>query len=114
MEYIKGVEKLNHALDELTDIVESNNYLLSAGYTLLGESIKNIPPNVVTGFMRNSGYVTEVLDGVELGFSAEYAYYVHEGHHSWEGNPFITRAIFENFDQIIENAKQQLEKDLGV
>ena len=112
-EYIKGIDKLNRALDELTDTVQTNNnYLLAAGYTLLAESQKNAP--VDTGFMRNSGYVEEVLDSVLMGFSAEYAYYVHEGHHSWEGNPFVSRAIFEKMDLIVDNAKQQLEKDLEV
>jgi len=112
-EYIKGIDNLNRALDDLTDTVQTNNnYLLAAGYTLLGESQKNAP--VDTGFMRNSGYVEEVLDSVLMGFSAEYAYYVHEGHHSWEGNPFITRAIFENIDLIVDNAQKQLEIDLGV
>lgn len=112
-EYIKGIDKLNHALDDLTDTIQTNNnYLLSAGYTLLAISQQNAP--VDTGFMRNSGYVEEVLNSVLMGFNAEYAYYVHEGHHSWEGNPFVTRAIFENMDLIVDNAKRQLEIDLGV
>jgi hypothetical protein len=112
-DYIKGIDELNHALDNLTDTVQTNkNYLVVAGYTLLGESQKNAP--VDTGFMRNSGYVKEELDSVLMGFSAEYAYYVHEGHHSWDGNPFISKAIFEKMDLIVDNAKRQLENDLGV
>lgn len=111
MDAIKGVEELNRQLAEISKVVENNDYLVAAGYVLLRESMKNAP--VKTGFLRQSGYVKDIDKNlVEVGFSANYALPVHEGHHSWEGNPFMSRAIFEHVDDMVNAAKDQLESDI--
>lgn len=58
--------------------------------------------NVDTGYLRSTGTM-EVLPGdsaVRVAFRARYALAVHNGHHSYPGNPYLADALNEEVSRL--------------
>ena len=58
---------------------------------------------VDTGVLRASisSKVTQPEHKVTIGTNVEYAVYVHQGHHSYAGKPFLRDAVFNHTTEIV-------------
>ncbi len=56
--------------------------------------------NVDTGYLRSTGVMEERGDVVVVAFRARYAAAVHNGHHSYPGNPYLADALIEEMKRL--------------
>jgi len=78
---VEGIAETLAALNSAIAEIENKTMagLLAGGLTIQGEAQKKVP--VEYGNLRGSAYTRKAQDGslaVEVGFTAEYAWYVHE------------------------------------
>lgn len=81
--------------------------LLAGGYLVLRGAQLLVP--VDTGHLKNSGYVRDLGEGkgVEIGFTASYAIYVHENmeaYHAVGQAKFLEQSLKDNHAQILKLA----------
>ena len=125
---VEGMDELNRALAELspevTKEVEAGIY--AGGLVIQAEAQKNTP--VEFGNLRGSAYTQRAMigSGVEVGYSAEYAIYVHENMEQtlagesrqsglgtyWNpgGPKFLERAVNEKADEVLDQVRARVEK----
>jgi HK97 gp10 family phage protein len=108
-EDIEGLGDLLKNIDKLKG-VKSNKALLAGAFTLQKYSQENAP--VLTGYLRSSADSKELDNGAELEFGANYSYYQEFGTENMEGKFYVTRAIDEHKNDILENIGKQMEKEL--
>ncbi len=56
--------------------------------------------NVDTGYLRSTGAVEQSDDVTVVVFRARYAAAVHNGHHSYPGNPYLADALIEEMSRL--------------
>jgi hypothetical protein len=99
---VEGLEKILSNLSRKIDRIEkrSKEGLLAAGLMIQAEAQKMTP--VDDGFLKASAYTRRTPENksiVEIGFSQNYALYVHEdleAHHTVGEAKFLEKAIREN------------------
>lgn len=126
---VDGLDDLNRQLRALAKesprAVERAAF--AGGLKIQGYAQKNVP--VEYGNLQGSGYTQKIPLGAEVGFTAEYAIYVHEnmeqtlkgedrpsglGQYWNPGGPkFLERAVNENGDEIVDIVEAYLEEALN-
>ena len=126
---VEGLDDLNSQLRALAKesprAVERAAF--AGGLKIQGYAQENVP--VEYGPLRASGYTQKIPLGAEVGFSAEYAIYVHENmEQKLKGEPrpsglgtywnpggpkFLERAVNENGDEIVDIVEAYLEEALS-
>lgn len=103
---------------EIKSIEEGSQVgILRAGFFIEAEATKNAP--LFTGNLRGSSYTrnVNVMDGmqggVEVGFEAEYAVYVHEIDNDYRNGEwkYLQRAIDENSNIILDIIREEASVD---
>ena len=124
---VEGMDELNRALAELapevTEEVEAGLY--AGGLVIQAEAQRNTP--VEFGNLRGSAYTQRppIGGGVEVGYSAEYATYVHENMEQtlageprpsglgtyWNpgGPKFLERAVNEKAGEVLDLVRAHVE-----
>lgn len=77
--------------------------LKTAGLLVQRESQKKVP--IDTGNLKASAYTQNKGAGVEVGFTADYAIYVHENEEAYHARgeaKFLEKALIENKSKILE------------
>jgi HK97 gp10 family phage protein len=110
MSDIKGMPELLAQIEKLKGI-KTNKSLLAGAMKL--ESLASPEVPVKIGYLRSSPESTETDNGAQLVYTAEYAYYVHNGTSKQAGNPWITRTIDEHSEEIVKAVGDQIEKEIG-
>jgi hypothetical protein len=132
-EILKGLDEclanLNREIKGIEDATIGG--LLAAGLIIQRDAQKHVP--VEHGFLRASAFTrkaigsTDQKPGVEVGFSAAYALFVHENlEQKWKGKPrlsglgvywgpagepqFLTHAIERNNEAILDAIKSRVKK----
>lgn len=115
---VRGVEELNRALRELAGDVaqaaETGAY--AGGLVIEGKAKENTP--VEYGNLQGSGYTKRIPKGAQVGFTSEYALFVHENMEQklkglprpsglgtyWNpgGPKFLERAVNENIAEVVD------------
>ena len=123
---VDGLDDLNRQLRALAKesprAVERAAF--AGGLKIQGYAQENVP--VEYGNLQGSAYTQKIPLGAEVGFSAEYAIYVHENmEQTLKGEPrpsglgtywnpggpkFLERAVNENGDEIVDIVEAYLEK----
>ena len=126
---VDGLDDLNRQLRELAKesprAVERAAF--AGGLKIQGYAQENVP--VEYGNLKGSGYTQKIPLGSEVGFSAEYAIYVHENMEQklkgedrpsglgtyWNpgGPKFLERAVNENADEVVDLIEAYLEEALN-
>jgi hypothetical protein len=109
------LRNLNREIKGLEDRTQVG--LLKAGFFVEAEATKNAP--LFTGNLRGSAYTRNVgimeggQGGVEVGFEAEYALWVHEIDNDYRNGEwkYLQRAIDENADIIIDIIREEASVD---
>jgi hypothetical protein len=109
-----GLDKVMRNLNKEIKGIEKRSQvgILKAGFFIEGEATKNAP--LFTGNLRGSAYTRSVPEGgVEVGFEAEYALWVHEiekdyGNGEWK---YLQRAIDENESIILDIIRLEAKVD---
>jgi len=107
------VKGLNELLAQFTDLkdIDKARVAMAGGYVLLKGSQEKAP--VKTGFLRQSGFITPIDGkGCEMGFGAEYAFYVEYGTSKWQGKPYVRPTIDESGADIVKAMKDEAEKTI--
>lgn len=81
--------------------------LLAAGLLIETESIQRTPKD--TGNLRNTAFTQTTEDGVQVGYTADYAPYVHENlesHHPIGEAKFLERAMNDKEAEALELIKE--------
>lgn len=127
---VDGLDDLNDYLRrvarEAPGAVESGAY--AGALVIQGAAQKNTP--VEYGELQGSAYTQRIPLGAEVGFSAEYALFVHEnieqklrgeprpsglGMYWNPGGPkFLQRAVDEKAEEVSDIVEAQIEKMLGL
>lgn len=127
---VEGIDDLNSQLAKLArtapDVVQRGAY--AGGLMIQGKSQTNTP--VEYGPLRASAYTQKIPKGAEVGYSAEYAIWVHEnleatlkgkprpsglGSYWNPGGPkFLERAVNENTDELVDMIEAQVAAALGM
>ena len=122
------MNELNRALSDLAPEVtkEVEAGLYAGGLVIQAEAQKNTP--VEFGNLRGSAYTQRAMfgSGVEVGYSAEYAIYVHENMEQtlageprqsglgtyWNpgGPKVLERAVTEKADEVLDQVRARVEK----
>lgn len=123
---VEGLDDLNRQLRKMAKesprAVERAAF--AGGLKIQGYAQDNVP--VEYGNLQGSAYTQKIKLGAEVGFSAEYALFVHENmEQKLKGDPrpsglgtywnpggpkFLERAINENSDEIVDIVEAYLEK----
>lgn len=123
---VEGLDDLNRQLRALAKesprAVERAAF--AGGLKIQGYAQENVP--VEYGNLQGSAYTQRIPLGAEVGFSAEYAIYVHENmEQTLKGEPrpsglgtywnpggpkFLERAVNENGDEIVDIVEAYLEQ----
>lgn len=125
----EAIESINKQIGEIENLASEG--LWEAGLKILGVAQKKLRASVVTGNLRASGYVRNENDftrpdpaaldaaknepvpsdripdiGVELGFTANYAIYVHENM-TGRSPKFLEQTILENQQEIVDIVRRR-------
>lgn len=121
-----GLEELNAALSRLAPVVseEAQAGLFAGGLIIQRESQKNTP--VEYNVLRASAFTNKKPKGVEVGYGAEYAIYVHENmEQTLKGEPresglgtywnpggpkFLEKAVNENAGEVFEQVRKRIAR----
>lgn len=120
------IDKLNNRLSELPGRTQAG--LEAAALMIMADAQRRVP--VEYGNLHGSAFVQPQANGVdvEIGFTAHYAAFIHEKKSmKWKGKPrrsglgvywgprgepqFLTRAVEENADEIVEMVTKYLEAE---
>lgn len=110
MTEIKGMKELLEQIEKIKGI-KTNTALLAGAMKLQEKSQLNAP--VKTGYLRSSAESHETDKGAELVYGAEYSYYQEMGTSKMPGKFFVSKAVDENQNEIVEAIKNQMEKEIG-
>ena len=106
---LKGVLEVQNAL--VAKILEiegaTKKGMLAAGLLIETESIQRTPKDV--GILRDSAYTQPIEGGVQVGYTADYAPYVHENleaRHPVGEAKFLERAMNDKEAEALELIKQ--------
>ena len=125
---IQGLDELNRALRELAPEVtkEAQAGIFAGALIIQAESQRNTP--VEYGNLRGSAYTNKLPQGAEVGYSAEYAIYVHENmEQKLKGEPrpsglgtywnpgrpkFLERAVNEKASEVLDQVAARVGRAL--
>ena len=85
--------------------------MLAGAYTLQVASQNNAP--VKTGYLKSSAESSETDNGAEMAFTADYSYYQEFGTSKMQGKFYVSRAVDEHSNDIVESIGNQMQKDIG-
>lgn len=102
-------DNLRKAIQQIEGRTEPG--LFEAALFVEGEAVRNAP--IDTGNLRGSGYTQRVPGGAEVGFTADYAVFVHEidKNYTVGGWKFLERAVTENQNEILEIIRRRAAVD---
>lgn len=106
---IKGLNEIRRNFKRAQQKVDLNKRqaLTRIGFIVKADAVRNAP--VDTGNLRNSAYSEVMEDSVQVGFTADYAIFVHENleaHFNRGGPKFLERAIAKNRDRILDELRR--------
>jgi len=106
---IEGIDKIIAKLENLKN-VDTIPVAMAGAYKILSGAQQRAP--VKTGYLRQSGFVEEVEDGAEIGFSAEYAWYQEFGTSKMPAQPYLRPTLDEDADEIIKVMQDKINKQI--
>lgn len=112
MSNIKGLDELISKLHALKGLSEHPKSLLAGAYVIERHAKEDGHIPVKTGFLRNSGESRQTDKGAEVAWMANYSYYIHEGTPKMPARPFLSIAIDEHDNEIVEAVGNQLEVEI--
>ncbi len=77
---------------------EGKQFMFRLGNRVLNNARARV--NVDTGYLRSTGVVEQSGETTSVAFRARYAAAVHNGHHSYPGNPYLADALIEEMSRL--------------
>lgn len=108
-EQIQGLSEFIQKIQKLKT-VPTKASLLKGAHKLQEHAQRNAP--VDTGYLRSSAESRETDEGAEMVFTADYAYYQEFGSSKMPGKFYVTRALDENEDEILEAIKNEAQEKI--